>query len=233
MNKILKRVFVTIFILVAFTLYVLFIFFTEDVPVIKLEYTGIILCLCFSFIIYDNFIDTWTVRIALFFTAIADMFLLLMVGYEIVGVIVFSVVQLIYGFRLKLMESSDFRSYKTINLRLLFIIMFQIFGLSIAKNYDLLALITLFYISNLVTNVILAFNHFKINKVFAFGLFLFLCCDIFVGLNNIQSYIDISKDSIWDKLLNLPIDLMWFFYYPSQVLITISILTNKSKSHLF
>lgn len=227
MNEILKRVLVTTFILVTSAIYVLFIFFTEDVMVIKLEYVGILLCFCFSFIIYDNLIDTWTVRIALFFTAIADMFLLLMVGYELIGVIVFSIVQLIYGIRLIFMDNRKLTLNESVYLRFVFIIIFQLIGLIILKNYDLLILITFFYLANLVTNVVLAIYHYKTNTVFAIGLFLFLCCDIFVGLNNSQDYLNISRDSIWNKLLNLPIDLMWFFYFPSQVLITISVLTNK------
>ncbi|QVK18302.1 hypothetical protein KHQ81_00880 [Mycoplasmatota bacterium] len=227
MNEILKKVLVTTFIIVAFTLYVLFIFFTDNVPVKELEYIGILLCFGFSYIIYDTLLDTWTVRIALFFTAIADLFLLLMVGYEVIGVIVFSIVQLIYGIRLMFMVNRKLTLYKSIKLRLVFIIIFQLIGLIIVKNYNLLILITLFYLANLVTNVVLAIYHYKTNTVFAIGLFLFLCCDIFVGLNNSQDYLNISGSSIWNKLLNLPIDLIWFFYFPSQVLITISILTNK------
>ncbi len=230
MNKSLKRVFVTTFIIIEFTMYVLFMFITDDVPVIKLQYAGIILCVCFSFIIYNNLINTWTVRTALFFTAIADLFLLIMVGYELIGVIVFSIVQLIYGIRLMFMDNRKLKLYESINLRLAFIVIFQIIGLIIVKNYDPLALVSSFYLANLVTNVFLAFYHIKTNTIFAIGLFFFLCCDIFVGLNNSQGYLDISRDSIWAKLLNLPIDLMWFFYFPSQVLITISILTYKSDS---
>ncbi len=230
MNRIFKRVSVTTFILVAITLYVLFIFYTEDVPVIKLEYAGILMCLGFSFIIYDNFIDTWTVRIALCFTAIADSFLLLMVGHELIGVVVFSIVQLIYGIRLILMDNRKLNINESINLRVFIIIVFQFINLIILKNYDILTLITFFYLANLVTNILIAFFHFHTNGVFAIGLLLFLCCDIFVGLNNSQGYLDISSDSIIDKLLNLPIDLMWFFYFPSQVLITLSILANKYDS---
>ncbi len=208
-------------------LYVLFIFFSIHELVEPLEYIGILLCLGFSFLIYKKSIDTWIVRTALFITAIADIFLLLLNGYELIGVSIFTIVQLIYGFRLMIMKKS--KILIKLSIRLTLIVLFQIIAFIIIDHIDLLTIVTFFYFSNLFTNVLFAFYQYNINKIFAIGLFLLLCCDIFVGLNNSQGYIDITQTSMINKLLHLPIDLMWFFYYPSQVLITMSILTTKNK----
>ena len=225
MNELFKEIKLLLFVLISLVLYVLFIFFPEYVPVIQLKYAGILFCFFFSFLIEGKKRDTYMVRGALFFTVIADLFLLVLTGYVLIGVSVFIIVQLLYGIRLGL-------NYRTVNIRLLIFFLFQLIGIFVFENYELFFFVVLFYIANLVANVLIAFGRYKFNEIFAVGLLLFLLCDIFVGLNNASDYIMITKGSIWDVLLNLPIDLMWFFYFPSQVLITLSILTNKERRRL-
>jgi hypothetical protein len=62
---------------------------------------------------------------------------------------------------------------------------------------------------------------------FAIGLFLFYLCDINVGLNNLSSMqFDITSGI--DILVKCSGILMWFFYLPAQVILSIhAVLYNK------
>ncbi|ERJ13202.1 lysoplasmalogenase family protein [Haloplasma contractile] len=224
----LKRIKVISFLLISLILYILFIVFPGHVPVKTLKYIGILLCYGYSNLLTNQSVaDTWLVRIALFFTVIADYFLLVIGEYVLVGVSVFSIVQILYGVRLARLNVCNIKVSHSILLRGIVITLFQLIGLFTLNHNNLLTLITFFYIANLVTNVMLAIWGYKRNIIFTIGLLLFLCCDLFVGLYNSQDYINITSDSLGYKLLTAPFDVIWLFYYPSQVLITISILANN------
>ena len=229
MDSKLKRISLTIYLTVASALYILFIFFKNDVPVIPLEYAGILLNLLYSFILFGNKIDTYLVRLALLFTAISDLFLLVLSAHELVGVLVFSVVQLLYAYRLIL--NNQRKTSLEILFRLASIFIFQIV-LILINEEDLLTIITFFYFANLFSNVVISLYRFNTNRMFALGLFLFMLCDIFVGLNNSAGYLAISETSVFYQLIHLPIDLMWFFYYPAQVFLTLSILTGRESGDI-
>ncbi|MFA7367435.1 MAG: hypothetical protein WC008_03885, partial [Bacilli bacterium] len=66
---------------------------------------------------------------------------------------------------------------------------------------------------------------FKANPLFALGLVLFVCCDIFVGLYNLSSYVQVGE--IVNTINTSGIDFAWGFYLPSQVLIVLSLNERK------
>ena len=80
-----------------------------------------------------------------------------------------------------------------------------------------------FYYSNLFCNILTALADFKHNSLFAVGLVLFILCDTVVGLQAAAgTYLPISETSIIYRVIFGDFYLSWFFYLPSQVLISLS-----------
>jgi len=179
-------------------------------------------------------------RVALFFTIISDLFILLL-DYYLYGVLTFIIVQQLYGIKIDIEEEpKDLRVNKEFLQVLLPRIGIQIFVTAIicillnGKGFILekLLIITVFYFISLVTNVFravkLAFYGKKecSNWLFAIGMILFLLCDISVGLFNLSEYVTLY-DEMNVILYSISSILMWTFYAPSQVLIALSAKSNK------
>jgi uncharacterized membrane protein YhhN len=222
-----------LFILISQAIYISFLFFDESLPVAKVEYAGIVLCFLFSLLIYKNKKDTWLVRLALLFTVISDWFLVIMGKDYFIALITFTIAQLMYAVRLWQNDGSIYRNLSHIFTRILLLVILE-FGVRILLiifkvDFDPLVFLAVIYFSVLLMNVLLSFTQIRKNILFPIGMTLFLCCDILVGLSNIQSYMTLSESSFLLDIINCPIDLIWVFYFPSQVLLALSILTNVSK----
>lgn len=189
-----------IFILIESIIYITFIVmdaFNTDSSYIK--YFGIILCLLNSILDKNTLIS-----LALLFTLISDYFLLLTNNLLIVGVITFIIVQFIYLYYL----------YKNkCNNHIIVRIIFYLLSLLIAFSgrVSMLYVVAIIYFSTLLMNTISSYSNQAL-LLFSIGLSLFICCDICVGLHNICNYGLIYK---------VATTLMWIFYLPSQVLISI------------
>ena len=94
---------------------------------------------------------------------------------------------------------------------------------------DAVAIVSMFYYANLITNIVFAFVEFKKNSIFAIGLLLFAMCDALIGFAFIDDYITVSPDSVIYKIIHPGFDLAWAFYLPSQALLSISLLPKKWK----
>ena len=102
--------------------------------------------------------------------------------------------------------------------------------LVIGNKTDALSVISICYYINLIFNIISAFSSFKKNRVFAIALALFLLCDTVVGLQVAAgAYLPIAEGSIIHKIIFSGFNLSWFFYLPSQVLISLTSLKNHIK----
>ena len=165
-----------------------------------IKYTGILFCL-----FYHLFRRNKAFSCAFFFTALADLFLLVLDDHYEIGVSSFIVVQLIYFLYLK----KDCKTY--INLRIGSFIGILI-GLYVTGNISLLNTLTAFYFVNLAFNLLSSFSN-QNKRLMSVGFFLFLCCDICVGLFNLLPY---------GRTYEIVSFLMWVFYLPSQVLISLS-----------
>ncbi|MCD7893499.1 MAG: lysoplasmalogenase [Erysipelotrichaceae bacterium] len=167
------------------------------------KYTSIVLCFIFS--LYSNLHHSdKLISIALFFTIMADWFLLVMNEYEILGLICFIVVQLIYMIKL---------GNRLLVLRVILPVLI-IFLTSISNPIDILAII---YFFQLLINAMISWRDYKnIGFIFALGLTLFVCCDTCVGLFNLT---DMGLIHEFTRVG------MWLFYLPSQVLIVMSGIT--------
>lgn len=187
------------------------------------DYIVVISCFLFSlvyFIIKRNS-NTLIFVIAFLFTILADTNLLILDDNYELGILAFIIVQFAYfWYILKNMYTKDNYSY-LIAIRLITIVIGVIASL-IVQTDKLLVCLVIIYISNLVINLIISIIPRKRNLLFSLGLFLFLLCDICVGCYNIGDIIDISNTSLFYKITNLPFNIAWLFYHPSQVLLAIS-----------
>lgn len=188
-----------------------------------IKYIGIILCFILSLITNskDHIIDSRLLQIGMLFTTFADLALVILENY-IVGVVLFTIVQLIYIAR----YTTDRFKLVFKKLLVVFIIIFSsyfiISGL-IIKTSLILIPIGLFYAVCLITSVFkgVAINrdssYINPNKyMIAFGMVLFLLCDMSIGVAFILRI---------TNMLNLSYlfsSLIWIFYLPSQILLSIS-----------
>lgn len=183
-------------------------------PIIKF----IIIIICFLITIFCkrplSKLDLQFLRLAMFFTVLADLFLVVM-GLNTIGVTLFCIVQLIYIVRY------DTRHFNDIA-KILFIILIILTGLYVflyhfIYKFDIIILIALIY------SVCIGLSLFKSLKAMemkiypqingelvVWGMALFLLCDINVAL----SYLGIIEE--------LSQSLIWLFYIPSQILLSFS-----------
>jgi hypothetical protein len=97
------------------------------------------------------------------------------------------------------------------------------------SNTDALALVSLCYYANLIFNLIMAFLQWKNDKLFPTALALFLLCDTVIGLQvACGGYLSIPEASLLYRIIFMPFNLSWFFYLPSQVLISLRSVKNTT-----
>ena len=149
------------------------------------------------------------VALALAFTVCADLFLLVLDNFYVIGVALFCPVQIIYALRLHRMRAKK----PLLILRLL--LSGAMLAVSFAVEISVLNALISFYFPQLVCNAIESISAKK--RLFSVGLWLFVCCDICVGLSNITFPFPVS-----DTVVSIIQILMWAFYLPSQVLIVLS-----------
>lgn len=165
-----------------------------------IKYMGIILCFVYALLNNKKF------RIVSFiFTLIADYFLLVILDHYEIGVSSFIVVQMVYLYFLGNNKKAYFNMFLLIRG---FVIICGTLLLLIFNNMSLLNELVIIYFSSLVLNAIQAYV--QGDKFMALGLILFVCCDICVGLFNINSANHIA------------LFLSWVFYLPSQVIIALA-----------
>lgn len=222
----------TVSIIITIEIVVFLIFLYSDIHLINrdnqisvnLKFITILLCFIITLLIGKdcyNKRDRFLIQLARFFTVIADYFLLIKEDFKL-GVICFCVVQITYIIRHSLMEK---KAYKNLFF-LFFFLLISILTLAVINinNFDrkLLAL-GLIYAVFLLTSVYCGVSTLKRGRfpkegalLISIGIILFLFCDINVGLFNIVSYIGLAK---YEKLTGF---LIWIFYFPSQLLLSLS-----------
>lgn len=184
---------------------------------VPVKYAGILLCLGFSLPACAKWGGDKLVPLALALTAGADWFLLVRNDRYAVGIALFLCVQTVYYLRLRRMGAGaayPLRAGLALGLGV------GLYLLRLASPVNLLAGL---YFSQLLSNTVLAWRSGRPGRLFAVGLTLFVGCDVCVGLFNAlpPGSPPYSAASVG----------MWFFYLPSQVLITLSALPGKEEAH--
>lgn len=170
---------------------------------------------------------TMIVVLALLFTLLADTGLIILEKWYSLSVFFFLIVQVLYALYLHSFNKRlSLKNDLFLRISLAFVVEVVAYGL-IREKYDFLLFITLLYFTNFCINLILALLNSRQNVLFAMGLTLFILCDISLGLYNSRDYLNVSNNGIVMAIINCPIDLVWMFYYPSQVLIVLSMKYNR------
>ena len=195
-----------------------------------LKYSTIILCFIISLLIDKNGFsrkDTIFLHLALFFTALADLFLVIL-NILSLGLIFFILVQLTYIKRhLNRCKLSKKIAYFIFGIYLLLLISLHSFKPSyIDWNLYFLGIT---YGVLLITSLLIALSTIKKKTypkensvIIALGMFLFFMCDLNVGLMNI-----LSSYNFYIAFL------IWLFYFPSQLLLSLSGYSFKYLRSLF
>ena len=187
-------------------IFIYFIFIILDILNINstyIKYLGIIFCFIYSFNSRNKLF-----RLSTLFTLIADLFLLVLDSNYELGVTSFIVVQIIYVILLNGLDTNYFKQFLFLRL---FILVIGLVILYLTNSLSMLNVLVIIYFSNLFVSAIESF--LTKNKLLFIGLSLFVCCDVCVGLHNLN---------VSNFIYNFATFMMWVFYLPSQVLIVLS-----------
>ena len=184
---------------------------------VPIKYAGVLLCLAYALLCARRDGDR-LVPIALALTAAADWFLLVRNDGYALGVALFLCVQTVYFVRLRRAGAGSgyfLRSGLALGAGL------AVYAAKLASPLNLLAAL---YFSQLLSNTVLAWTLSGTRwRRFALGLTLFVGCDACVGLFNALPPVSPLYPAVSVG--------MWLFYLPSQVLITLSALSEKEAHH--
>lgn len=172
-----------------------------------LKFASILMVALMSFRLNDKIVIA-----ALCLTASADVFLLVLDQWYIVGLLLFCIVQLLYSLHL--------HSKKMLRLQIILLS----FSVALALVYRRMEPLAVGYITVFLLNLFHAVSFAMKAKgrqtfLFALGLLLFFCCDLCVG------YYNIGEGTLWEFSRIA----MWGFYLPGQVMILLSAVINEGE----
>ena len=195
-----RRSMLAAFLIIEALLYGSFLFLDLQTDTTWLKFASILIIAVMSLLAKNKVFTA-----ALCLTAAADVFLLVLNRWYILGIFIFIVVQLLYSISL------DSRKKFYCQLILIFA---SVTLLLITQNIDALAIgyIMVFLINLLRAGLQYWQKRDKQALLFFSGLLLFFCCDLCVG------YYQIGSGSLW----HFARIAMWGFYLPGQILILLS-----------
>ena len=177
------------------------------------KYVSILLCLAFALWNALAWRGERVVGLALGLTAWADWYLLMLNRHYALGVGIFCCVQLCYFLRLR--QESGGRTWWRTRLAL---VLGGLAVLAALGQLTALNVLVCVYFLNFLCNAGLSLTLTgRRMRLFALGLVLFLCCDLWVGVFNLPGLLP-------DGFYAFARVGMWLFYLPAQVLIVLSAL---------
>ena len=191
----------------------------------------IVLCFITALVFFKADFLRFITLLALFFTVCADFFLCGLIDFKnirTVAMLFFSAVQICYF--LRLYHNQVYTSEKRFHLILrisLTVIVLIITLFVLKQSVNALAVVSMFYYTNILLNLVYSFIQFKKAPIFALGMLLFVFCDTVLGFSFLPDFLPIKEGSIIDVINNVKINLPWMFYTPSQTLIALDIATKK------
>lgn len=175
-----------------------------------IKFAGILLCLGYSLYLARRG-GSRLVPAALTLTALADVFLLLLDAHYALGIALFCLVQGLYLIRISRCNGGRILWGLRAALFLLSLLVLKGLGLLLPLN-----VLALFYFTNFLCNALASLGcSGQSMKLFSVGLWLFLCCDLCVGLFQNPELISPAVG----EFVRIG---MWLFYLPAQVLIALS-----------
>ena len=201
-----------------------------------LEIVAIAVCAAMARIFYYRDFRGRLLFFGLCFTLVSDIFLVALEGvfssYQSFGMTSFSIVQLLYFVYLNTYVETKESKKVIYIIRAIGIIVVEVTTIIVLKSkYDYLSFISMFYFANIVLNLATSLCLIKKNPLFAIALIFFVLCDVIVGLSMADgSYLALDSESILYKIIHPGFNIIWLFYLPSQVLITLTVLVERGKS---
>ena len=181
-----------------------------------IKFGGILLCLAFALWAGTLPGGEKLTGLALALTAGADVFLLLLDRYYLLGVGLFCLVQVCYGVRI--FQASGGRSWWAVRLAMGGCALFVLHALGLLTVLNGLALL---YFTNFLCNALVSwFCPGRGARLLSVGLCLFLCCDLCVAVFQNPGLFP-PELSAFSRIG------MWLFYLPGQVLIALSALPDS------
>ena len=198
-----------------------------------IKFISIIICFAITLSIRENIYDKkdlFILRLALFFTVLADLNMLILENFKL-GILFFIIVQSLYIIRhgrFKDIDGTVRFKYKDIYLFVLYLFIFVILKkLNLFSKESTLLSMAFIYALLLIHSLIRAYGTFNNNffekktcKIISIGITLFFLCDLNVAFSNISFYLLSIKHV--ENLENVFLPLIWFFYLPSQILLSLS-----------
>lgn len=208
-----------------------------------IKFFGIFLCFLFVMLYYKNAnqknavalyelhnsnIETHILRIAMFFTLISDLFILVL-DYYTIGIITFIIVQFLY---LALISSwiSSGKMLRTILIRTtgagvitaLIVTLYRLHETKVEIEVIFAVYYFIIFVSNAMDATGILFRSKRKGRLlFACGLLAYFLCDINVAIFNLKDYINIDE-ALYTQLYSFSSIAMWMFYLPGQVAIALS-----------
>lgn len=230
--SLIKKILVLLFLAIELVLFVL-IQITHDRTNSIICFSSISLVVVFAFINFKNDRSCILITLGLIFTLVADLFLVLLSPInQLLGMISFSIVQIIYFLKVHLeMQNKTLKMVHIIIRVVASAIMLLICWLVLKEKVDGVSLLSIFYITNMVLSIVFSIIKDKKLTLFAFALILFLMCDIVIGIQMaVGVYFNLDSSSFIYKIVFLPFNSAWCFYLPSQVLIALNLLNNRKEN---
>ncbi|MFV3010540.1 hypothetical protein ACLD43_03920 [Clostridium botulinum] len=199
----------------------------------NIKFVSIVICFVITLFIGKNIYDKkdlFILRLALFFTVLADFNMLILEKFKL-GILFFITVQSLYIIRhgrFKDVNGKVRFKYKDIYLFVFYLFLFIILKrLNLFSKESTLLSMAFIYALLLIHSLIRAYGTFNNNffgkktcKIISIGITLFFLCDLNVAFSNISFYL-LSIKHI-ENLENVFLPLIWFFYLPSQILLSLS-----------
>lgn len=174
-----------------------------------IKFAGILLCLVYALYL-GHLGGCRLVSAALALTVLADVFLLLLNAHYALGILLFCGVQGLYFIRIVRGGGRNLWGLR-LGLFLLSLVVLNLLGLLIPLN-----ILALFYFTNFFCNALASLScSGRSMRLFSMGLWLFLCCDVCVGLFQNPQLVPPAVSAFVSVG-------MWLFYLPAQVLIALS-----------
>lgn len=167
-------------------------------------------------------------RVAMFFTLLSDLFLLVL-DYYTAGVFTFIIVQLLYLILISSWISSG-KMIRTVLMRVigtglvavLILIIYHFQETDVKSELIFAVYYFILFASNAMDAIGILFRSKRKTRIlFACGLLAYFLCDINVGIFNLKDYLTIDE-TIYTQIYNFSVIAMWMFYLPGQVLIALS-----------
>ena len=185
------------------------------------QYALVILCFAFACGHRSETADGLLALLALLCTVGADFFLVALKEEQwLPGMAVFCFAQLFWALRLLLLEAGR-RLLSHILTWMLTCATLLVIAILLVRGADVLLLLAAVYGSFLLTTVFFSWLTPR-NILFTLAMTLFLGCDLFVAVNNAALYLDLAAYPALKALYDIPFNMMWAFYGPSQMLLALS-----------